>query len=77
MSWIDLILPYRFWLKNKYVKAAKSIEADFLPKSYNPSLLIPAYRKKIKEINKLFETLGFSTLIKIKSDIINMETSRK
>ena len=51
MRWIDVVLPYRFWLKLKDADSIKNIEQDFLPKSYDPSLVLPEYRKKIKQLN--------------------------
>lgn len=79
MNWIDLILPYRFWLKSQDLKTVKTIQADFLPKSYNPSLLIPGYRKKIKEKNVFLESSGsFAPLFKLANfDVSHLEKDFK
>jgi len=51
MKWVDIILPYRFWIKRKHADSIAKIEKDFLPKSYDASLVLPEYRKKIKQLN--------------------------
>ena len=51
MNWLDIILPYRIWIKNKNLDSIKSFENDLIPNPYDATLIIPSYRRKIKEIN--------------------------
>lgn len=50
MNWLDIILPYRVWIKHRNFDSIKSFENDLMPKSYDATLIIPFYRKKIKEL---------------------------
>ncbi|KOY51696.1 hypothetical protein [Polaribacter dokdonensis] len=52
MSWIDYILPYRLWLKHKHAVKIKNTEKEYLPKTYNTSVVLLEYRNKIEEIHK-------------------------
>lgn len=51
MKYLNYILPYRLWLKNKYQEAISFSEKKYLPEGYNANLLLPEYRKQVKILN--------------------------
>lgn len=51
-NWVDILLPYRLWLKGDYAEEIIREQTELLPKEYSVSKAILIYRKKIGELNQ-------------------------
>lgn len=51
-NWLDIVLPYRLWLKKKYSSRISFIQEKLLPKTYSVQHVLLAYRKQISKVNQ-------------------------